>query len=135
MSDLHRLNIEIIDGQVCICFDLHEKGQPCEYEPQSPEQIVKLLNSAGRQIFQLKQRIEQLERERNEYRDKWIRKCKELDIVDEQLAQRDIEQQIKALNDLVDWAYEVPEREFTTVDIMNRAFDLEKQLLRDREHE
>ena len=98
MSDLHRLNIEIIDGQVCICFDLHEKGQPCEYEPQSPEQIVKLLNSAGRQIFQLKQRIEQLERERNEYRDKWIRKCKELDIVDEQLAQRDIEQQEKGVN-------------------------------------
>ena len=47
---------------------------------------------------QLKQRIEQLERERNEYRDKWIRKCKELDIVDEQLAQRDIEQQEKGVN-------------------------------------
>lgn len=102
MSDLHRLNIEIIDGQVCICFDLHEKGQPCEYEPQSPEQIVKLLKSAGRQIFQLKQRNEQLEKSNtHEALRVMLQKANaKIEQLERDQAQRDIEQQIKALKDL-----------------------------------
>lgn len=67
--------------------------------------------------------IEQLKRERDEcdFRKLYFSLLKTL-------AQRDLEQQVKALDELVELIYENPNKGFTTVDIINRASAIEKQL-------
>jgi len=43
-NELKRLNVEHDDEGILICFDYHEKGQPCEYERVTPQDLELLLN-------------------------------------------------------------------------------------------
>jgi hypothetical protein len=48
---MDRNNYEVRDDGVYCCFNLHEKGLPCEYEKLSNEEIEGLLQEYRKEIY------------------------------------------------------------------------------------
>jgi len=57
MNDFTRWNFEVICDKIHACRDLHEKGQPCEYEELSPQEILSVIEGANSSVRQLQARL------------------------------------------------------------------------------
>jgi hypothetical protein len=64
---MDRNNYEVRDDGVYCCFNLHEKGLPCEYEKLSNEEIEGLLQEYRKEIYAKQAEIALLKAQLNAY--------------------------------------------------------------------
>jgi len=58
--DYKRLNFEASESGVTVCRDLHDKGQPCEYEELSPYEVLDIINQMRSKLIRVELAINNL---------------------------------------------------------------------------
>lgn len=58
--DVRRLNFEADDDGLLVCWGLHEKSSPCQYERLNPHEALKLIEQMRSELLNLRCKIDTL---------------------------------------------------------------------------